>query len=309
MQVLIAEDDPISRRVLSTTLEKWGYEVLVTCDGNETWEIIKLDDSPPLAILDWSMPGMTGVEICEKLRKRRREKYVYVILLTVRGQKEDLIKGMQAGADDYIIKPFDTGELKVRLRAAKRILDLQSDLIAAQKILRQRATHDALTGLWNRAGIIGILQRELERARREDKPLTVILSDIDYFKRVNDTYGHRAGDDVLKEVAERMNAVVRPYDLVGRYGGEEFLSIVPGCETTFAAYVAERVRNAIAEKPFSADGNKVTVTMSLGVVSVRNAEASQTDEIIQLADETLYEAKNSGRNRVEVSRTQLALAC
>jgi two-component system cell cycle response regulator len=204
MRILIAEDDPVSRRLLEAKLVNWGYEVVVTRDGNEAWQALQADDAPRLAILDWMMPGRDGVAVCREVRKGKGEPYTYLILLTAQAREEDLVTGMEAGADDYIAKPFKSSELKVRLRAGRRIIELQSELIAAREALRAQATHDPLTGLWNHEEILRILGLELVRAKREGRHVGVIMADLDHFKRVNDTYGHMGGDAVLRAAAKTM---------------------------------------------------------------------------------------------------------
>jgi len=303
VRVLIAEDDAISRRVLETMLVRWGYETVAACDGSEAWDLLSQPGAPRLAILDWMMPGMSGVDVCRLIRKAERKAYHYVILLTAKGRQEDVIEGMDAGADDYITKPFDSGELRVRLRAAKRILDLRAKLIEARETLREQATHDSLTGLWNRSAILEALGAELDRSRREGKSVGVMMGDLDRFKKINDTYGHKAGDAVLCEVARRMRRTVRPYDGIGRYGGEAFLLIVPGCDLTFAGYAAERVRADLADKPVVLpDDRIVAVTMSIGAAAKLGEAQLTLDELIQAADEALYQAKANGRNRVELAQ-------
>jgi diguanylate cyclase (GGDEF)-like protein len=195
-----------------------------------------------LAILDWMMPGLDGVEVCRKVRQAGGAPYVYLIMLTGRAERRDVVQGMGAGADDYLSKPFDEQELRVRLRAGRRIVDLQ-------EALRTLATRDALTGTWNRRAILEILRRELARGAREGTPVGVVLADLDHFKRVNDTLGHLTGDAVLSEAARRIGAALRPYDALGRYGGEEFLIVLPGCDPEGASQVAERVRGRVAEAP------------------------------------------------------------
>jgi diguanylate cyclase (GGDEF)-like protein len=299
MQVLIAEDEAVSRLLLARTLRGYGYEVLAASDGDEAWKILEQPDAPRLAILDWMMPGMTGPELCHKLRELNREPYTYVLLLTARADKQDVVEGMDAGADDYITKPFEAKELQVRLRAGRRILDLQADLMRAREALRQQATHDPLTGLWNRYALLEALQREQSRAAREGTPLAVIMVDLDHFKRVNDTYGHLAGDSVLREAAVRMQSVVRAYDQVGRYGGEEFLIVLPGTTAANAAQLAERLRVSIGGEPMLADGiHRIGVTASFGVSACEGA-AIEPCALIRLADEALYRAKERGRNCVE----------
>ncbi|MHC4562430.1 MAG: GGDEF domain-containing response regulator [Planctomycetota bacterium] len=301
MRVLIAEDDPISCRVLESTLRKWEFDPVAVADGQAAWEALQEEQGPRLAILDWEMPGLNGIDVCRRLRQHGGD-YVYVILLTARASREDMVVGLDHGADDYIVKPFDVGELKVRLRAARRILDLQTELISARESLHDRATHDDLTGLWNRRAVLDSFQRELDRSQRECRPISLIVADVDHFKRVNDDYGHHVGDIVLRAVAERMSHVMRPYDRVGRYGGEEFLMVVPGCETSFAGFVAERVRTAVADEPIIVDGLELPVTVSLGVTGKTHAGPADADRMIQAADEAMYEAKRAGRNCVRIAR-------
>ena len=300
MQILIAEDDPVSRRLLEATLAGWGHEVIVTCNGKEAMAVLRGDDPPKLAILDWMMPGLDGVDICRRLRKAQKEDYVYVIVLTGKSNAEDILECMVAGADDYITKPFKPGELKARIFAANRIVELHENFIQAQNQLRQQATHDFLTGLWNRSGILEILHKELNRAQRDNTSVTVMLGDLDHFKAVNDNYGHKAGDFVLKEVARRMTTAVRPYDGYGRYGGEEFLIVVPRCDLTFAEEVAQRIRRAVCRKPVVCDGHEIPITMSIGATAVRGASSGDSDRVIHAADSALYLAKENGRNLVQV---------
>lgn len=298
MRILIAEDNAVSRRVLLETLEKWGHEVVVCSDGAQAWSFLQKEESPQLAILDWMMPEMDGLQVCKEVRKRAAEPYVYLLLLTARSQKEDLIVGMEAGADDYLTKPFNTQELKVKLQAGKRVLDLQAELIAAREALRLEASHDLLTGLRNRGAILDILQQELARSGREEKSVGVVMADVDHFKHVNDTLGHQIGDIVLREVAARMRSSIRPYDVAGRYGGEEFLIILPGCDIPTAAMVAERLRVAVGDDPFDLGGRRLSITCSLGVASCSTRAETKVDWVIGLADTALYQAKSEGRNCV-----------
>jgi diguanylate cyclase (GGDEF)-like protein len=301
MKILIAEDEPAFRRLLEEILINWGYDVLVARDGTEAWQILSSEDAPKLAILDWKMPGMEGVEICRNIRKKGGEYYTYIILLTSQQRDEDLVIGMEAGADDYIIKPFKHNELKVRLRAGRRIIELQDELLAAREILRAKATHDSLTGLLNHEEILDILDRELARSERDGHCVSIIMVDIDHFKKVNDTYGHLAGDAVLRTTAQKMHAIERAYDAVGRYGGEEFLLILPECCLDCAITIAERLRAWISSESMDTSEGIIPVTISLGVAASSKDGARDGRCLIKAADDALYKAKEHGRNRVEVA--------
>jgi diguanylate cyclase (GGDEF)-like protein len=223
---------------------------------------------------------------------------VYVLLLTARTESQDLVEGMEAGADDYLTKPFNAQELRVRLRAGRRILDLQEQLMEAREALRVQATHDALTGLLNRGRVLEILQTEIARSERELRPLAVLMVDLDHFKRVNDTHGHQAGDAVLREASHRMTAAMRQYDSPGRYGGEEFLIVLPGCDARAGRAQAERIREAFACQTFDTGGEPLTMTCSIGISSRNACAAGDANRLIHEADEALYAAKRDGRNRV-----------
>jgi two-component system, cell cycle response regulator len=304
MRILIADDSIVSRHLLEATLRKWGYEVAVACDGLEAWEILQGENAPRVAILDWVMPGLTGLEVCKRVRESSRgheANYTYILLLTSKSQREDLIEGMESGADDYLTKPFDQHELKVRLRAGTRIVDLENKLKAAGDELREQATKDFLTRIWNRSSILECLQREMTRAEREHRSLGVVLADLDRFKSVNDTHGHFAGDAVLREFTRRMTASMRPYDAIGRYGGEEFLILLPGCDEQCTYAQTERLRMVLASEPMLLNESRLTVTVSFGATSWRyDAGATTAESLIRVADNALYVAKNQGRNRTVV---------
>lgn len=299
MKILIADDSIVSRHLLEATLRKWGYDVVVACDGAEALEVLQRDDAPALAILDWMMPGLTGLEVCRRIRQRAREPYIYTLLLTSKSQKEDLIEGMDAGADDYITKPFDQHELQVRLRAGRRLADLQAELLAAREALREQATHDSLTHIWNRSSILDMLSRELSRSEREHTPVGVIIVDLDHFKSVNDNHGHLAGDAVLCEAARRMQGAIRQYDTIGRYGGEEFLLLLPGCDDQSSYTQADRLRKQIENAELSLNEISLRLTASFGVTCAMPGEPWTPEALIRKADEALYLAKKLGRNRVE----------
>lgn len=304
MRVLIADDSIVSRHLLDATLRKWGYEVVVACDGLEAWNALKQEEAPRIAILDWVMPGLTGPEVCKRLREHAKQTpstaYTYLLLLSSKSQREDLIEGLESGADDYLTKPFDQHELKVRLRAGTRIIDLQRELLAAREELREQATKDFLTRLWNRSSILDVLQRELTRAVRENRPVGVVLADLDRFKSVNDTFGHFAGDAVLREFSRRMLSSMRPYDSIGRYGGEEFLIILPGCDEHCTVSQSDRMRAVLANEPMLINDARHLVTGSFGATSWRPGAPAQAEHLIRIADNALYMAKNQGRNRVVV---------
>jgi two-component system cell cycle response regulator len=308
LKALIAEDNPGFRQILERMLTKWGYDVVAADTGLKAWEMLQAPDPPRLAILDWMMPGLDGVEVCRRVRELAREPYIYILLLTARDSAEELVEGMEAGADDYLRKPVNSHELRVRLRAGRRILDLQEELVHAREILRRQATRDPLTQLWNREAMFDILGRELKRARRESGAVSIVMADLDDFKSVNDRLGHAAGDAVLQEAARRMGLCVRPYDSPCRYGGEEFLIVLPGCDLEGATMRAEEIRSAMAGTPFQVPEGVLSVTCSLGVTALTGDAGFDEVALLHEADEALYAAKRNGRNRVEVFARQPVLA-
>ena len=299
MRVLVADDSATSRAMLRTALSHWGYEVVLAEHGAEAWEALAQPDAPPMAILDWVMPHMTGPEVCRRVRETRREPYTYILLLTSKNTKGETVEGLEAGADDYIVKPFDQHELQVRLRAGKRIIDLQMELLRAREELRERANKDLLTMLPNRSAISTALEQELARCHRDRRTVGIILLDIDNFKKINDTYGHFAGDAVLREAASRLRGNMRTYDQVGRYGGEEFLVVLPNCDIEQAANQAERMRDRLNSSSMIVDGYEMRVSASFGV-TVSDGSERNPDLFVRVADEALYRAKAGGRNCVRM---------
>jgi len=298
--VLVAEDDPMFRKILTVWLGRWGYRVLVAEDGTTAWNMLQEEDAPDLLILDWMMPGVDGPELCRRIRKAPSASYHYILLVTAKNESQDVVAGLEAGADDYLTKPFDQSELRARLRVGNRILALQADLIESREKLRFQATHDCLTGLWNRSSVLDMLRREMGRANRSEGFTGLLMLDLDHFKKVNDTYGHLAGDVVLKEAAERIASVVRPYDFVGRYGGEEFLVVLPNCDVEQSKQTAVRICAAVAGVPVVVGGCEVQMTVSIGVTACAACTLLE-DELLARADVALYAAKAAGRNCISVS--------
>lgn len=300
MRILIAEDDPVSRLTLETFLTKWGYQVISATNGKGALDLLRAGEPPRMAVLDWMMPEIDGINVCREVRKRGGEPYIYILLLTAKGQKRDIVEGLDAGADDYLTKPFDADELKARLRAGRRIVALQEALISAREALRFQAMHDPLTGLWTRAATLDVLRRELARSERQERPVSVIMADLDHFKQVNDLRGHIAGDWTLREAAHRIMSALRIYDSVGRYGGEEFIAVLPECDSSGGVKIAERLRSSIGKEPFDLPEGPLAITVSVGIASTEEVKSVDASTLIHSADTALYRAKAQGRNRVEL---------
>ena len=291
MKILIAEDDTTTRLIFGATLRKMGHTVTAAEDGGKAWKAWQQEEYS-LLISDWIMPDIDGLELCKRIRAQPGLQYTYIILLTSMDGKGSYLEGMDAGADDFITKPFDEEQLAARLRVAERI-------IALHQKLHIQATHDHLTGVWNRAAIMNHLGGEVERAGRHSTPIGVIITDLDHFKRINDTYGHPAGDAVLQEAARRMQLALRPYDRLGRYGGEEFLIIASGCDLSQTVALAERIRSFMSTVPVKDQFNEIFVTVSLGIAIGSGQAGEDVGALVAIADEALYRAKKAGRNRVE----------
>lgn len=297
MNVLIADDDPIFRRLLQRLLEQWGFVCSTVSNGIAALEELQRADAPQLAVLDWTMPGLDGLQVVQKLRAGRAQPYTYVLLLTAKHKKCEVIEALRAGCDDYLSKPFDPEELQARLFVGKRILALEAQLTEALKTTQYQASHDALTGINNRAAVLEALQRELQRGSRQKDQVSVIMLDLDHFKAVNDSYGHLAGDQVLQEVAVRLKNCLRGYDLAGRFGGEEFLVVLPDCRTVEAIGVANRIAESLRGTPVRALQENLAITASMGVATSKDGTEMQA--LLHAADCALYKAKAAGRDRVE----------
>ncbi|HET6932049.1 MAG TPA: diguanylate cyclase [Candidatus Acidoferrum sp.] len=302
MRILIAEDDAISRTLLERTLQRAGYTVIPVENGAQAIAELMKQDAPRLALLDWLMPEVDGVEVCREIRRHKEHAYTYLILLSSRESKEDIVAGLESGADDYLTKPFDLDELKARLRTGHRILELEDHLVEARESMRFQATHDLLTSLWNRGVIVELMSHEIMRSRRERSCTAVMMCDIDHFKKVNDEYGHAIGDEVLREVARRLHSSVRSYDMVGRYGGEEFLVALNKCDPGSAVSRAENLRAKIAGRPIQTANKPVPVTISIGLALSTEFTECTVEEIMHQADMALYAAKAAGRNCVRVAQ-------
>lgn len=295
-KILIAEDDQTARKMLSGIVRKWGYEPITVADGLAAWEAIQEPNPPRLLLLDWMMPKIDGRELCRRIRDRKSSNPPYIILLTARDATEDIVSGLDSGANDYIVKPFQPAELGARLRVGYRLLTLQAELNETRERLIYQARHDPLTGSLNRRAIMEEIEREMARSRRGGLPLFAAICDLDHFKAINDTYGHQTGDAVLNEFVQRTTANLRTYDRVGRYGGEEFLLLAPVIGDQDPPDLFERLRRMVAEQTFNLDGAPVSLTVSMGIARL-HAEDS-IDEFLGRADTALYEAKRTGRNRI-----------
>lgn len=293
MKILIADDDTTSRLLLGASLKKLGHAVTAVENGRlalEAWR----RERHALLISDWMMPELDGLELCRQVRAEPALDYTYIVLLTSLSGKRSYLEGMQAGADDFLSKPYDEDYLAARLHVAARILALHA-------ALRAEATHDRLTGLWNRGAILDGLAKALADAARGNAPVGVVIADLDHFKAVNDGHGHAAGDGVLRETARRIQACLGPGDRVGRYGGEEFLVVATGGDAARLQALAEAIRASIADAPMANPSAPLAVTASLGVALAQGGAVQDAEALIAAADAALYRAKLAGRNRVFVA--------
>jgi len=302
-KVLVADDSVVYRRLVERTLSLGSCSVLVAKSGQEAIEILEREH-PSLVITDWVMPDLTGIELCQRIRANSESGYTYVIILTSNAEKENVVKGLSAGADDYLTKPFDPDELLARVRVGLRLVDLHRQIEGKNRLLEELALTDPLTGLPNRRAIVTWGSRQLSGAARHGFAFWVVLIDLDHFKNVNDTYGHEAGDTVLKRIAEILKANTRYSDISGRIGGEEFLQVLTHTDEEGVRIVVERIRNQFAEEKFSFGGPAVTVTASLGVAGFFGKTAPDFSELVSRADAALYRAKHLGRNRIEIGLLQ-----
>ena len=306
--ILIVEDDPVSRRLLEKTLIKAGHEFVSVENGRKALEQFK-ERFFPIVLTDWMMPEMDGLELCRAIRERTSTGYVFTVLLTAKDSKDDIVAGLEAGADDYLTKPVNQAELIARIKTGIRILELERSLKRANAEIRILSITDPLTGCYNRGYMTERLPQEIKRAKRYRHSLSLVLCDIDHFKRVNDTHGHQAGDRILKEFVQWINESIRDgVDWLARYGGEEFLIVVPETDTKGACCVAERLRRILSQRAIEIQGEKIYITASFGVTGLdpdTPDEKISPEALITQADKCLYQAKQEGRNRVRVSGIKL----
>ncbi|HKD18841.1 MAG TPA: diguanylate cyclase [Thermoanaerobaculia bacterium] len=301
MKALVADSDPDRLRQLEGWLTRWGHEVVPVRNGVEAWHRLEKEQEPTLVVLAWRMEGMPGIDVCRRMRLRPDLPSAYVLLVADGRTAEDLFDGLNAGADDFLFAPLDANEARARIRTGARIVEIERALKASQDALRVQSTRDPTTGSWNRAAILDVLHKEQERARRKSGSVAIVLADLDAFREVNESLGAPIGDEVLREAARRMSSTLRPYDAVGRYGGEEFLIVLPGSDGLGALTVAERIREAFARRPVTTSGGPVAITLSLGVASEGGEAATDGNALLRAADSALKRAKSSGRNRTALA--------
>ena len=301
MRALVADSDPERLRQLEGWLARWGYDVTPARNGVDAWSRLEGERQPILVILAWRMEGMHGIDVCRKLRLHPELPSVYVLLFAGERGEEDLLDGVNGGADDFLFAPLEAVEVKARVRTGARIVEIERALRASQDALRVQSTRDAITGSWNRAAILDLLHKERERARRKSGSVGVVLADIDAFRKVNESLGTPIGDEVLREAARRMSSALRPYDSVGRYGGEEFLIVLPGSDGLGGLTVAERIRESFSGRPVHTTAGPVSITLSLGVAAEGGEAASDGSFLLLAAGTALKRAQQTGRNRVALA--------
>ncbi|OEE68434.1 diguanylate cyclase response regulator [Enterovibrio norvegicus FF-33] len=302
LTALIADDDKATAKLVEMLLIKWGIKTVVAYDGLEALEVMMQADPPSLLLLDWEMPSYSGIELCEKIRQIDTANPPYIILCTARDSAEHIVQGLNKGANDYISKPFNTQVLKARVEVGKRTLELQSRLVDAMTRLDHLASFDELTGLLNRRVLFERIREDFSRAHRAKENLCFAVCDIDWFKRINDKYGHPAGDAILRQLGDLLTQELRPYDRLGRIGGEEFLLLFSVKDDCNAVKVLERIRSAIEHHDFVYDEKLIAVTMSFGATFIEaGAEVARVEAYFKRADEALYRSKETGRNHVTFS--------
>jgi len=297
-QVAVVDDDPAIRRLVRLFLKRSGYESIEFGMGEEAREQLPKTEWD-LAILDRRLPDMDGVELCRQLKDEPELRNRYIIMLTGEDDQEDKVQGLDLGADDYITKPFQYPELMARIRAAKRIVDLQKELLESNRRLELLSITDGLTKLYNHRHLQDELSRAFEESARYQRPLSFVIVDLDFFKKVNDTYGHAIGDEVLKAISTIFQESIRTTDLAARYGGEEFALMLPETQLDDALSFAEQIRRSIELTPVRTHAGPIAATVSIGVATVPHPRIHSAKELIVAADKALYRAKKNGRNQVQ----------
>jgi two-component system, cell cycle response regulator len=288
------------RIMVAGILKRWGHQPILAADGEEAWQIMQQPDAPQIALLDWEMPRIDGVEVCCRLRAREKEgvAYTYAILLTSRSEKQEIAAGIEAGADDYVVKPFDQLELQARMRIGSRIIELQNELLQRKEEYRRLSLSDPLTGCFNRRAILEKLDEEMAQAKQEGRTIGMSMMDIDHFKHINDSYGHAAGDAILLQFVRRLGRFMCLPDTFGRLGGEEFLALWTSKDSEEVLVMAnESFRFLIENAPFQIPEIEVPLTISIGTTITSGDET--VDAAIARAGQALYSAKDNGRNRIE----------
>ncbi len=300
-RVLLTDDEPVQRMLIGRMLSRAGYEVVMAEDGQQAVQMMQQGNFQ-LLLTDWEMPNLDGIGLCRALRSMNLPYYTYTILLTSRDAVEHVVMGLQAGADDYLTKPIMEPELLARLNTGKRLVEMERSLRQANEENRRLSIIDALTGVYNRRYLMEQLAKELERSARYHHPLSLILCDVDHFKRINDNYGHQCGDETLVQFSQVLRGCLRETDWVARYGGEEFVMVLPETTLNAAAQVAERCRAILAKEPLKMSNQILPITASFGVSGWQEGvpAGSEASKLIALADGGVYASKEGGRNRVTV---------
>lgn len=299
-QILVVDDSPVHRKLVEQALEDATYSLLFAKSGSEALELFR-KHAPEIVLTDWMMPDLSGIELCERIRADASRGYTYLIVLTAKTEKDSVVKGLSAGADDYLTKPFDPGELLARVGVGCRIVDLHREIAAKNRQLEEMAHTDSLTCLPNRRALEDWTMRQLRGAARHGFPLWVIHIDLDSFKDINDTFGHDAGDAVLRKFAEILKANTRASDICGRMGGDEFLIVITHVEDEHIQATIEPLRDELATHEFHFGGQKVFISGSFGVAGFRGRQAPAFSSLVQQADKALYEAKRAGGNQVRIA--------
>jgi len=299
MKVLVADDSPTTRFALKKSLVEWGYEVVEADNGEDAWRFLIKKDPPRIAVLDWMMPKVDGVEICRRLQEQEESPFVYTILLTAKSDPEDLVFGLENGAHNFQSKPYSPVELRSHISVGRRLVEADDKIKEYAARMELLATTDSLTGIFNRRHFLSRADQEFIRSRRYHRPLSVILIDVDHFKNVNDRYGHAMGDEALKALTTKCREIMRENDLFGRFGGEEFAVVLPENDGPAAMKAAERIRRQIEKFNIEFDEKQIHITVSIGVTTLKPVDTG-VESMINRADKALYRAKAAGRNCVDI---------